>query len=165
MEQWKDAPGFSGYKVSNFGRISRTGRTSKKGIIPDRILHPSVYQNGYVVANLSGKRIGVHRLVALAFIPNPDNLPQVNHKNEIKTDNRAENLEWCTAKYNVGYGTWRERAARSTAKQIAQYTTDGILVAKYSSVKEARKKFGSHVSSVLSGRRKTAGGFIWRYIL
>lgn len=158
-EIWKLAPGFPDYRISDKGRVCSRTKFLRSDVVNGGYLRVRLYKDKRVF------RVLVHRLVALAFIPNPDNLPQVNHKNEIKTDNRAENLEWCTAKYNVGYGTGRERAARSTAKQIAQYTTDGILVAKYSSVKEARKKFGSHVSSALSGRRKTAGGFIWRYIL
>ena len=92
MEILKDAPGFPGYQVSDAGRVKRS--------INGKILRPVRYSNGYCVVNLSGRRIGVHRLVALAFVPNPDGLPQINHKNEIKTDNRPDNLEWCDSKYN-----------------------------------------------------------------
>ena len=156
-EIWKDAPGFPGYQVSNAGRVRSFYRVlatdSIKGYYRVRL-----YRNGRV------SRIYIHRLVAMAFVPNPDGLPQINHKNEIKTDNRVENLEWCTAKYNNAYGTGRERAAKSRSKAVGQYTTGGILVATYDRIKDAREKYGSHIFSVLSGKRKTAGGFVWKYI-
>ena len=159
MEIWRDIPGYLGvYQVSNFGNVRRCGR--KQNLC-------YVKRNGYLVVHLSNvnaKLYYIHRLVALAFVPNPDGLPQINHKNEIKTDNRAENLEWCTAKYNNAYGTGRERAAKSHSKAVGQYTTGGILVATYDRIKDAREKYGSHIFSVLAGRRKTAGGFIWKNI-
>ena len=156
-EIWKDAPGFPGYQVSNAGRVC-----SNRGILKQDFV------KGYFRVRLYRDckvfRIFVHRLVALAFIPNPDGLPQINHKNEIKTDNRAENLEWCTAKYNMNYGTAKQRASKAKSKSIAQYTTNGVLVATYSQINCARKKYGSHISSVLSGKRKTAGGYVWKYV-
>ncbi len=156
-EIWKDAPGFPGYQVSNAGRV----RSFYRVLAPDSVkgyYRVRLYRNGRVY------RIFIHRLVAMAFVPNPDGLPQINHKNEIKTDNRAENLEWCTAKYNNAYGTGRERAAKSRSKAVGQYTTGGILVATYDKIKDAREKYGSHIFSVLAGKRKTAGGFVWKYV-
>ena len=156
-EIWKDAPGFPGYQVSNAGRV----RSFYRVLAPDSVkgyYRVRLYRDGRVY------RIFTHRLVAMAFIPNPDGLPQINHKNEIKTDNRAENLEWCTAKYNNAYGTGRERAAKSRSKAVGQYTTGGILVATYDKIKDAREKYGSHIFSVLAGKRKTAGGFVWKYV-
>ena len=161
MEQdfWKAIPEFNGlYEVSIDGKVkNKYGKVLKedciKGYLRVRLYKEKKYH-----------RIFVHRLVAMAFIPNPDNLPQINHKNEIKTDNRVENLEWCTVKYNNNYGTRRKRAAMSCSKAIAQYTTGGILIATYKQTKEARKKYGRCIYSALAGRRNTAYGFIWRYL-
>lgn len=156
-EIWKDVPGFPGYQVSNTGRV----RSFYRVLAPDLVkgyYRVRLYRNGRV------SRIYIHRLVAMAFVPNPNSLPQINHKNEIKTDNRVENLEWCTAQYNNTYGTARKRAAKAKSKAIGQYTRDGILIAKYDRIKDARDLFGSHIFSVLSGKRKTAGGFVWKYI-
>lgn len=114
MEIWKDIDGYVGiYQVSNIGNVRslqreefkcRQGYRVRKG----RELKPTQDEKGYLMVGLNkdGKRImrRVHRLVATAFIPNHDNLPQVNHKDENKHNNHVENLEWCTASYNINYG-------------------------------------------------------------
>ena len=160
MEIWKDAPGFPGYQVSDAGRVKRT--------INGKILRPVCYSNGYYVVNLSGRRIGVHRLVALAFIPNPDGSPQINHKNEIKTDNRVENLEWCDSKYNNNYGSRTQKASVSRSIPVKQLSTNGNFIRIYYGIHEAGRQTGidyRHIHRVLSGQRKTAGGYKWEYAL
>jgi hypothetical protein len=118
MEEWRDIKGYEGlYQVSNLGRVkslSRTIERSKYGsiFVSEKILSTNSTK-GYLYVSLckcgKQKRVRVHRLVAEAFIPNQDNLPEVNHKDENKENNAVSNLEWCTNKYNCNYGTGRER--------------------------------------------------------
>lgn len=118
-EIWKDIPGFEGlYQVSNLGRVKRLPLGKQW---PYRRTHNNIrkqhIKNGYYQVNLSKenkvKWICVHRLVALAFIPNPNNLPCINHRDENKLNNNIENLEWCSYAYNANYGTVRQRQVES----------------------------------------------------
>lgn len=120
-EVWKPAPGFEqDYEVSNRGRICshRKGHT--------RLLKPILEKwNGYFTVSLfdaKGKmhKVKVHRLVALAFIPNPHGYPCVNHKDEDKTNNHTDNLEWCSKAYNTTYGTSRQRARETLLRKLAE---------------------------------------------
>ena len=113
MEEWRAVPGYEGlYEVSNTGNI--------KSLIKNKIIKYFINKKGYRLVSLSKngiiKKFSVHRLVAQAFIPNPDNLPQVNHKDEDKTNNNVDNLEWCDAKYNTNYGHRTENAINTRVK-------------------------------------------------
>ena len=140
MEIWKKIDGFENYSVSNMGRVRNDGS--------GRVLSLWNKYNGYKMVTLTRnyeKHIfQVHRLVAKAFIPNPDNFPQVNHINEDKTDNRAENLEWCTAKYNTNYGT-RTKRVRENQPHSKRCIVDGV---EYISVCEASRRLNVPKSSL-----------------
>ena len=119
VEIWKDVPGYEGiYIVSSFGKVKSLKRTRKGSygsirVVDERVLEHKIDKDGYHIVTLSKegktKCIGVHRLVARVFIPNPDGLPQVNHRDENKSNNSVDNLEWCDVKYNTNYGTRIER--------------------------------------------------------
>ena len=126
VEIWKDIPGYEGiYAVSNFGKVKSLQRTRKGSygsirIVYEKILNHKIDKDGYHIVTLSKegktKCIGVHRLVAQAFLPNIYNLPMVNHKDENPSNNFVDNLEWCTAKYNNNYGTAIERRLETKLK-------------------------------------------------
>ena len=149
-EIWKDVVGYEGYyQVSSLGRIRSVDREiiDKNGVkksIHGKIMRHTFHPDGYPVISLCRngvyRRLKIHRLVALAFIPNPNNLPEVNHKDEDKTNNRVflkkdgsvdldkSNLEWCDSKYNANYGTRNKRRAEKCSKPVFQYSADGKLI-------------------------------------
>ena len=146
----------------------------------DKILKPNLEKYGYYRYKLSvagNERCYLeHRLVALAFIPNPGNKPEINHLNGIKTDNRVENLEWCTRKENIRHaldtglakGSQKGKFGKehNRSKPIYQYSLSGELIGEYCSLKSAMILTGIcnvGICSALNGRVKTAGGFVWRY--
>ncbi|WP_461206908.1 NUMOD4 domain-containing protein [Clostridium sp. DL1XJH146] len=160
-ETWKDIEGYKGfYQVSNLGNIRSLDRRiiysdgrvfNYKGKILRKTLNRG-YEYVKISKNSIVKTLKVHRLVALAFIPNPLNLEQVNHKDEIKTNNGVNNLEWCTAKYNVNYGTGTERTKKNTdykmiadkrrnknGKTLYQYSLNGKLIKTYPAIREAAR--------------------------
>ena len=113
IEEWRPVVGYEGlYEVSNTGQVRSLDRFYYR-LHKGKVLSPAKDRYGYLTVTLNcngkSKTIKIHRLVAQAFIENPDNLPQVNHKDEDKTNNNVDNLEWCTAKYNVNFGTRQER--------------------------------------------------------
>mgnify|MGYP003463631969 FL=1 len=164
-EEWRDIEGYEGlYQVSNLGRVKSFNYRGHKGCI--EILTPRLDGKGYEMVALykEGKvrNTKVHRLVAQAFIPNPNNYPQVNHKDENKTNNDVKNLEWCTNKYNHNYGTRNERVGKSLSKKVICITTGEI----FNSMREACRKYNIHTGSMTEccrGKQKTAGGYKWEY--
>lgn len=203
-EIWKDVVGFEGeYLVSSMGNIRSFKKYGKNG----GLITPQIDKFGYPVAKLwrNGKPVfkKVHRIVAMAFIPNPENKPVIDHINTIRTDNRVENLRWCTVEENVNnpiskmklsktmtgrkaseetrrklslirrgegnsmYGkNHTEETKMKMSVPIVQYTKDGEFVAEYYGAKDASVKTGIHrqnIADALKGRRKCAGGFIWKY--
>lgn len=165
-EIWKNIEGFNGdYEVSNLGRIKSLKGDKEKILTNEYYTH-----DGYRMVTLSlkgkWKPYRVHRLVAKAFIPNPNNYPQVNHINEDKTDNRADNLEWCTAKYNILFSNNIEKMNKKTRKRVVQTDNKGNFIALYVSVSEAGRQTGinfKNISACCLGKRKNAGGYIWNY--
>lgn len=177
-ETWKEIPGFEGlYEVSDLGRIrslgreckSKNGSTQKKG---KKIITQEITIHGYCRVRLydqNGKshHMAVHRLVLLTFI-GPSDL-QVNHINEIKTDNRLINLEYSSALENCNHGSRNQRIKESSqgknARRVTQIGLDGSIVAEYSSRTEAEKATGiraDKIGSCCNGSRATAGGYKWR---
>ena len=170
--QWKPIEKYNGlYLISDTGMVFSV-RTNK-------ILKTQHYY-GYerVELNVNGKAQNelVHRLVAEAFIPNPDNLPCVNHKDETPWNNCVDNLEWCTHEYNTNYGTCIERRVKHTkyqhgaerpgAKEVYQFDMEGNLIAKYPSVADAEKATGCErksISKACTGRLKKYKDFVWSY--
>lgn len=153
-EIWKDVPGYENiYEVSNLGDVKNKRTNKLLSLTPDK--------DGYLRLGLSKNRIrktySVHRLVAQAFLENPNELPAINHKDENKTNNRVDNLEWCTSEYNNQY---------SKSRKVNQYTLDGIFLKTYSSLREASRETGCNFESIqgyCSGKYKTNKKFIWKY--
>lgn len=169
-EIWKPI-GYEGYEVSNLGRV----KSYKYDKINGKIMKPYKNTKGYLQIDLQldGRKrenrvhLSVHRLVAIAFIPNPDNLPQVNHKDEDKTNNCVDNLEWCTNDYNAYYGTHIERVAEKIRVPIYSVDKQGNIE-HFPGVREADrivsgKEYGisAPISMCLNGKRKTAYGRQW----
>lgn len=180
-EVWKDIPGYEGYyQVSSLGRVKRLPRhkATDKRKTHNNIRNPRVADNGYLRVNLSKDNVtkwySIHRLVAIIFIPNPNNLPIINHKDENKQNNRVENIEWCTYSYNNNYGTAIERQRKTRAanpndkrirkmvgeknsKAICQYSLNGELIAIYKSLTEASAITGVHITTIVRQCKGRAG--------
>lgn len=200
-EIWKDIEGYEGlYQVSNFGNVKGVKRVIKRAnnsnfSVKEHLLKIRYNHKGYKMVWLSkqGKQkfCSIHRLVAKAFIPNPNNLPQVNHKDEDKTNNHADNLEWCTNAYNINYNNkaaiergiktrkekynWKdayEKMLDTKTKMgvytrpipINQFTWDGFFVKRFLSAEQVKRELGiTSANQVAKGQKRHAGGYIWLY--
>ena len=194
-EIWKDVKDYEGlYQVSNLGRVKSLERKSWNGykwfIKKERILKPRPLKAGYLKVSLSKdgivKDFLIHRLVAIAFIPNPNNLPEVNHKDENKGNNWYCNLEWCDGKYNINYGTAIERSKNNkpnmsgennpmygksgkyspNSKKIVQLTLDNEFIRVWDSISEAVRELGFNSSTIAKccrGIKHKHKGFKWMY--
>lgn len=163
---------YDGYEISNLGRVKSYKVDKKNG----KIMKPYHDTKGYLQIDLSldGRKrqnrvhLFIHRLVAEAFIPNPDNLPQVNHKDENKENNCVDNLEWCTNEYNCRYGTHTERVGAKQRKPIYSIDKNGDIE-HFSGIRVAKRemfaRFGvsGNIDAVLRGEQKTSMNRQWFY--
>lgn len=164
FEQWKPVPNFP-YEVSNLGHLRKVNKDGSYRSIqacPNALGYCCVVLTD---CNHNKKTFYLHRLVAEAFLPNPSNLPEINHLTEVKTFNEVYGIEYTTHKRNVNYGTRNQKIGDAHARQVDQFTLDGRLVKTWKSMREA----GDHgfksscVSSCCRGKQKTYKGFVWRY--
>ena len=178
-EVWKDIKGFEGmYQVSNHGRIKSLDRYVRVGgggtrLVKGGIRKPIKCRNGYYEVQIQVKRNRtikmLHRVVAEAFIDNPNDYPKVNHKDEDISNNCADNLEWCTAKYNANYGTRNIRCKESKKKYekpVNQYTKDGEFIRHWDCIMDAERGTGADVSAIIrvcKGKQNTSMGYKWQY--
>ena len=175
IEIFKDIKDLEGlYQVSNFGQILSL---NYRGTGKPKLLKPGNVK-GYLKVSLSKdgkpKTFQIHRLVAEAFIPNPENLPEVNHKDEDKTNNfvgtpendyKDGNLEWCTREYNINYGTIKQRLSKARSKKVLQLSISGELIREWKSIADCgRNGFNQgEVCKCCRGERKSHKGFRWEY--
>lgn len=186
IEIWKDILGYEGlYQVSNLGNV-RSLNYRRSGKL--KLLKQGT-DNGYKRVELSKngkkKKYWVHRLVAISFISNPNNYKEVNHKDEDKSNNNVNNLEWCTREYNINYGTAMKRSSEnhkgekhpnygkkgkdsSNAKAILMYDKEGNFIRRFDCIADANEHFGkdrgcSNIKMCLRGKNKIAYGFIFKY--
>lgn len=151
-EEWIVIFNHHDYSVSNLGRVKSFKRKE------EAILKPMKDNKGYLRVDLDNKTYKVHRLVASCFLNNPNDFPQVNHKDENKENNCVSNLEWCDNKYNANYG--------SRVTQIIQYDLENNFIKIWDSMRLAGDTLNisvPHICDCCKGKRKSAGGFKWQY--
>jgi hypothetical protein len=173
QEAWKEIEGYEGiYQISNKGNvkvvdgIDAAGRTRR-----EKLMHTSINRGGYqqVMLRKNGtiKLHRVHRLVATAFIENPNQYGEVNHKDENKLNNGVDNLEWCTHQYNSLYGTRVERTAEKRRRKVIQYSLNGDFIKTWNGIRMAGRACGdtkgTHITNCCTGKANKAYGYIWKY--
>lgn len=184
-EVWKDIKGYEGlYQVSNLGRVKTLERKiynngiKKETLQKEKIMsNKKTNGNGYIIVSLTkngaSKNKYVHRLVAETFMGNEDNLPCINHKNEIRSDNNVNNLEYCTYKYNNNYNGKAKRAGlklrnnKKTSKKIYQMNENDEIINEYPSISQASRELNISVQSLcecLRGKQKHCLGYKWKYV-
>ena len=178
-EIWKDIPGYEGlYKISNYGRVKSLKRYrpngSKSQLVPEKIKKGTDNRCGYLVVTLSKssktKKNYIHRLVGIAFLPNPFNLPEINHKDEDKSNNKIDNLEWCSSLYNTNYGTGiirgrKKREENGFMRKIDMYDLKGNLLKQYLCGKDIEKDGISRRAAYLACENKARSykGCVFRF--
>ena len=189
-EIWKDVKGYEGYyQVSNMGRVKsmrvlktpKNGKICRKNVfLSTKASHDKQYITVALCRDGEKKPIQVHRLVAEAFVPNPNSLPFVNHKDENPSNNCADNLEWCTHEYNLQYSMERNKPYKTKRERpknellpLCAYTLSGEFVGRFDSVWDAIEKLGiesktprcvrSNIRMCCKGKAKSAFGYTWRY--
>ena len=182
-EKWLDVKGYEGlYQVSNLGRVRAPQKVIKGGrwdclrTLKECILKQYPNKFGYLFVRLSKqgkyKNFRVNRLVAMAFIPNPNNLPVVNHKDENILNNCVDNLEWCSIAYNNNYATRVQRMAdsqrnKNKSKRVRQLTLEGGFVTEFPSTMEVERSLGfkrTSIGACCQGKVRTAYGYKWAYV-
>ena len=177
-EVWKPIQGYEGwYEISNFGNVRSVPREViqnhwQGGVsvykMPGRTLKPGVNPNGYCHIDLhrNGKiqRFSIHRLVAIHFIENPCGYPIVNHIDADPSNNRADNLEWCTQSHNIQHAYDNGTKEPPHQKKIYQLTEDGKIIREFKNIAAAHRETGvNNIGAVLRGLRNQSGGYRWRY--
>ena len=161
VETFVEIEGFENYEVSNLGKVRniKSGRTLKPRLDKDGYLVHGLYKNN------KQNQLLLHRIIATAFIDNPEEKPCVNHIDENKTNNDLSNLEWCTAKENNIHGTRIKRAAEKLSRKVIQLDLNDNVLNIFKSMRQAERETGvlvGNISSCCNGKTKSAGGYKWR---
>lgn len=189
IEIWKDIEGYEGlYQISSLGRVKSLDRYDYIGrFFRGKTLKPIIHNNGYAFISLSkngeSECKSIHRIVAKHFLPNHNNLPEVNHKDEDKTNNMVwvnedgsidyvkSNLEWCDREYNCNYGTRNEKGAKtrfnypSISKPVLALKNGKICMCFKSTMQAQRHGFNnSKISGCCNGKGKTHMGYEWMFL-
>ena len=177
IEIWKDIPNYENcYQVSNLGNVKSLDKLDTLGRrVKGKLMKAKIRKDGYLEVTLRKnnheKHYLIHRLVAMTFIDNMNNYKEINHKDENKTNNNVNNLEWCNRSYNINYGTGNEKRRKTLlnnkrSKKVCQYDLDGNLINIYVSLRELERQTDysiSYISSCCNNKQKTYKKYIWKY--